>query len=87
MHYFQFLILVVDDLEKKHPAQLADALGIAIDAGVLAHDVLDGLDEGADGHGLGSLSIQGRLEVRGRPQRSRPARRRPRSTPPACRGG
>ena len=49
---FQFLVLVVDDLEEEHPAQLADALRIAVHAGVLAHDVLDGLDEGADGHGL-----------------------------------
>ena len=40
----QFLVLVVDDLEEEHPAQLADALGIAVDAGVLAHDVLDGFD-------------------------------------------
>jgi putative restriction endonuclease len=31
---------------------LADALGIAIDASVLAHDVLNGFDDGADGHGL-----------------------------------
>jgi hypothetical protein len=52
---FEFLILVVDDLEEEHPAQLADALGVAIDAGVLAHDVLDGFDEGADGHWLGHL--------------------------------
>ena len=32
LHRFQFLILVVDDLEKEHPAELGDALGIAIDA-------------------------------------------------------
>jgi hypothetical protein len=31
---------------------LADALRVTIHAGVLAHDVLDGFDEGADGHGL-----------------------------------
>ena len=29
----QLLVLVVDDLEEEHPAQLADALGVAIDAG------------------------------------------------------
>ena len=51
----QFLVLVVDDLEEEHPAQLADALGVAIDAGVLAHDVLDGFDGGADGHGSSYL--------------------------------
>jgi hypothetical protein len=43
------LVLVVDDLEEEHPAQLADPLGV--DAHVLPHDVLDGLDRGADGHG------------------------------------
>jgi hypothetical protein len=48
---FEFLILIVDDLEEEHPAQLADALGVAINASVLAHDVLDGFDDGADGHG------------------------------------
>jgi hypothetical protein len=47
---FQLLILVVDDLEKEHPAQLGDALGIAIDAGVLAHDVLDRFDRVPDRH-------------------------------------
>jgi hypothetical protein len=47
----KLLILVVDDLQEEHPAQLADALGVAVDAAVLAHDVLDRFDEGADGHG------------------------------------
>jgi hypothetical protein len=42
--------LIADDLEKEHPAQLADALGVAIDAHVLAHDVLNGFDGGADDH-------------------------------------
>lgn len=40
----QFLILIVHDLQEEHPAELADALGIAIDAGILAHDILDGFD-------------------------------------------
>ena len=31
---------------------MADALRVSIHAGVLAHDVLYGFDEGADGHGL-----------------------------------
>ena len=52
LRQLQFLILIVDDLEEEHPAQLADALGVAIDADVLAHDVLDGFDDGADGHDL-----------------------------------
>ena len=42
--------LVVVDLEEEHPDQLADALRVAIDADILAHDVLDGFDEGGEGH-------------------------------------
>jgi hypothetical protein len=56
------LVLVVDDFEEKHPAELGDALGIAIDAGVLAHDVLDGFDGVANGHGLSDLLVEGGLE-------------------------
>ena len=48
----QFLILIVDDLEEEHPAKLRDALGVAIDADILAHDVLDGFDYIANGHGI-----------------------------------
>src|SRR5680860_1671329 len=47
---FELLILIVDDLEKEHPAQLADALGIAINAYVLAHNVLNRFYGVADGH-------------------------------------
>ena len=47
---FQFLVLIVDDLEEEHPAELTDALGVPIDAHILAHDVLNGFDEIADGH-------------------------------------
>jgi hypothetical protein len=50
LHQLQLLILVVDDFQEEHPAQLADALGIAIDAGILAHDVLNGFNDGAYGH-------------------------------------
>jgi hypothetical protein len=50
LHQVQLLILVVDDFQEEHPAQLADALRIAIDAGILAHDVLNGFNDGADGH-------------------------------------
>ena len=63
LHQCQFLVLVVDDLEEEHPAQLADALGVAVHAGVLAHDVLDGLDQGADGHDSGGLLVEGGLQV------------------------
>src|SRR3546814_6879649 len=43
------------DLEEQHPAELADALRVAVDSGVLAHDVLDGLDRGREGQrGSGS---------------------------------
>ena len=52
LHEFQFLVLVVDDFEEEHPAQLRDALGVAVDADILAHDVLDGFDGGAYGHAL-----------------------------------
>ena len=45
-----FLILVVDDLEKKHPAKLRNALRVAVDARVLAHDVLNGFDDVPDRH-------------------------------------
>ena len=49
-HQLEFLILIVDDLEEEHPAQLGNALGIAINAGILAHDVLDGFYGGAYCH-------------------------------------
>ena len=77
LHQFQFLILVVDDLEEEHPAELGDALGVAIDADVLAHDVLDGFDGVANGHGVRLPSGKARIAVRGRPVRN-PAR------PPNC---
>ncbi len=44
---FQFGFAVVENLEEEHPHQLADALGVAIDAGRPAHDVLDGFDDAA----------------------------------------
>jgi hypothetical protein len=47
---FEFHFLIIDDLEEKQPAKLADALSVAIDAYVLTHDVLDRLDDIADGH-------------------------------------
>ena len=62
LHQLELLVLVVDDLEEEHPAELGDALGVAIDAGVLAHDVLDGFDGVADGHGLGGFLIEGGLQ-------------------------
>ena len=45
---FQFGLAVIVDLEEKHPDKLADALSIAIDANVFAHDVLNGLNDAAD---------------------------------------
>jgi hypothetical protein len=38
-------------------------LGIAINASVLAHDVLNGFDEGADGHVLCAFFVDGGLQV------------------------
>ena len=72
----QGLVLVVDDLEEKQPAQLREALGIAIDTHVLAHDVLNRLHRRAGGRG-------GRCHLRRPPRRGRsgdrapPARNRP----------
>ena len=40
------LLLVVEDLQEDQPDQLADALGVTIDADILAHDVLNGFDQG-----------------------------------------
>jgi len=51
LHQFVFLLPVVEDLEEKHPAELGDPLRVAVHAGVLAHDVLDGLDGGGNRHG------------------------------------
>jgi hypothetical protein len=57
--HFQFGFLVVEDFQEQQPGELGDALGVAVHAGVLAHDVLDGFDEtGADGHsGWGGLVV------------------------------
>ena len=57
------LLAVVEDLEEEHPAELLEALRIAVGAGVLAHDVLDGLDEVGDvGHGSGGFLVKGGFE-------------------------
>jgi len=47
---FQFDFLGVEDFEEEHPGELREALGIAIDADVFAHDVLDGFDGGGERH-------------------------------------
>jgi hypothetical protein len=54
---FQLFFERVKHLEEQQPGELADALGVAIDAAVLAHDVLDGFDDGGEvGHeGFGSV--------------------------------
>ena len=62
---FEFLLAVVEDLEEEHPAELFEALRVAVGAGVLAHDVLDGFDEIGDvGHGSGCFLIELRFRVR-----------------------
>ena len=54
---FEFFFQRVKHLEEQQPGELADALGVAIDAAVLAHDVLDGFDDGGEvGHGTRYLS-------------------------------
>ncbi len=54
----EFLVLVVEDLEEKHPAELLQPLGVAGDALVLVpHDVADILDDCGDvGNGNGVLT-------------------------------
>jgi len=48
---FEFLLPVIEDLQEEHPAELLKTLRVAVSAGVLAHDVLDGFDEvGNVGH-------------------------------------
>ena len=49
---FPFCFAVVEDFQEQHPDQLANALRVAINADILAHDVLDGFDGGGDGHGF-----------------------------------
>jgi hypothetical protein len=46
VHQLELGFLVVEDLEEEQPAKLRQTLCVAIDAGVLAQDVLDGFDEG-----------------------------------------
>ncbi len=54
---FEFFFQRVKHLEEQQPGELADALGVAIHARVLAHDVLDGFDDGGEGgHGTRDLS-------------------------------
>ena len=45
--HFPVLFLDVIDLEEERPDNLLDALGVAVDAGVVAHDVLKPCDESA----------------------------------------
>ena len=45
--HFPVLFLGVIDLEEERPDNLLDALGVAVDAGVVAHDVLKPFDESA----------------------------------------
>jgi len=44
------LILIVNDFEEEHPAQLRQTLRVAVDTGVFTHDVLDGFDGVSCGH-------------------------------------
>jgi hypothetical protein len=53
---FPLFFALVEDLEKEHPGELAQTLGVTVDAVVLAHDVLDGLDGAAEIHRVLLLS-------------------------------
>ena len=44
VHQLPFQLAVIKDLQEQQPDQLANALGVAVDADVFAHDVLDGFD-------------------------------------------
>jgi hypothetical protein len=57
LQQLQLLLAVVPDLEEQEPDELADALGVAVDADVLAHDVLDGLDGRRERHGYEYNSV------------------------------
>jgi len=49
---FEFFLERVKHFEEQQPGELRDALGVAINAAVLAHDVLDGFDDAGEiGHG------------------------------------
>ncbi|MNL22761.1 hypothetical protein D3C87_1441210 [compost metagenome] len=50
VHQLPFQLAVIEDFQEQQPNQLSDALGVAVYANVFAHDVLDGLDGGANGH-------------------------------------
>ena len=45
LHDLELALTVIEDLQEEDPSQLGQALGVTIDAGVLAHGVLDGLDD------------------------------------------
>ena len=62
LHHLQLLILIVDDFEKEHPAKLGEALSVAIDADILAHDVLNGFNGISCRHGLGNFLIESGLQ-------------------------
>ena len=55
---FKFFLLRVKHLQEQQPGELGDALGIAIHAAVLAHDVLDGFDDGRDVGHAGVLTLK-----------------------------
>ena len=58
----ELFFLRVEDLQEQQPDELPDALRVAIDAGVLAHDVLDGLDDGGEVRHSGSV-VSGQAEL------------------------
>ncbi|MCY1556970.1 hypothetical protein D9M68_937740 [compost metagenome] len=61
---FPFLFALVEYFEEEHPGELTQALGVAIDAHVFTHDVLDGLDGTAEIHRI-VLDSHGLMEESG----------------------
>ena len=73
----ELLLAVVEDLEEEHPAELLEPLRVAVGAGVLAHDVLDGLDDVGDvGHGSGGFLVERGFEFADGGEVARACRRR-----------
>ena len=58
---FELFLQRIEHLKEQQPHHLLDALRIAVDAGILAHDVLDGFDDGGKvGHAVSAIGGAGR---------------------------
>ena len=62
-----FFFLGVVNAKEDHPDHLGDTLGIAINACILAHNVLHGFDERGDGHWVRLSRVTEKVPTRGSP--------------------